>query len=88
MKSSAGSFDALSERDRLTFECAKLDAKTFDKKKTGSYREIDRYTPPKKQTEMLGAIMMGTKGSESAERRCFLQGCHGRIFFVNSKDEI
>ncbi|MDD4125014.1 MAG: V-type ATP synthase subunit A [Eubacteriales bacterium] len=49
-------FDALSEKDRLTFECARIVREDFLQQ--DSYREIDRYTPPKKQTEMLGAILM------------------------------
>ncbi len=49
-------FDALSEKDRLTIECARMIREDFLQQ--DSYREVDRYTPPKKQTDMIGAILL------------------------------
>ncbi len=49
-------FDALSEKDRLTIEAARMIREDFLQQ--DSYREVDRYTPPKKQTDMLGAILL------------------------------
>ncbi|MBP5755908.1 MAG: V-type ATP synthase subunit A [Clostridia bacterium] len=56
-------FDALSEKDRLTFECARMIREDFLQQ--DSFREVDRFTPPKKQTEMIGAIL---KWYESGQR--------------------
>ena len=57
-------FDALSEKDRLTFECARVIREDFLQQ--DSFREVDRFTPPKKQTEMVGAILKWYEGGEHA----------------------
>lgn len=48
-------FDSLGERDRLTLECARILREDFLQQ--NAYREIDRFTPPEKQAQMLGAIL-------------------------------
>jgi V/A-type H+-transporting ATPase subunit A len=48
-------FDALGEKDRLAMECARMIREDFLQQ--DSYREVDRYTPPAKQTQMLEAIL-------------------------------
>ena len=48
-------FDALSEKDRLTLDCARLIREDFLQQ--DSYREVDTYTPPKKQAQMIAAIL-------------------------------
>ena len=57
-------FDALSEKDRLTFECARMIREDFLQQ--DSFREVDRFTPPKKQTEMIGAILKWYAGGQQA----------------------
>ncbi|MBO4501977.1 MAG: V-type ATP synthase subunit A [Clostridia bacterium] len=57
-------FDALSEKDRLTFECARIIREDFLQQ--DSFREVDRFTPPKKQTEMIGAILRWYEGGQQA----------------------
>jgi V/A-type H+-transporting ATPase subunit A len=48
-------FDALSEKDRLTLDCARLIREDFLQQ--DSFREVDTYTPPKKQAQMIAAIL-------------------------------
>jgi len=57
-------FDALGEKDRLTLECARMLREDFLQQ--DSFREIDRYTDPKKQTEMLSAILTWYEKGEFA----------------------
>ncbi len=57
-------FDALSEKDRLTFECARMIREDFLQQ--DSFREVDRFTPPKKQTEMIGAILKWYESGQQA----------------------
>lgn len=59
-------FDALGEKDRLTLESARMIREDFLQQ--DSYREVDRYTPPKKQTEMLGIILMWYHEGQDALR--------------------
>lgn len=49
-------FDALGEKDRLTLECARVIREDFLQQ--DSFREVDRYTPPKKQAQMLYCILL------------------------------
>ncbi len=48
-------FDSLGERDRLTLECTRMIREDFLQQ--NAFREIDRFTPPEKQAEMLGIIL-------------------------------
>ena len=48
-------FDALSEKDRLTLDCARLIREDFLQQ--NAFREVDTYTPPKKQAQMIAAIL-------------------------------
>lgn len=49
-------FDALGEKDRLTMECARAIREDFLHQ--DSFREIDRYTSPKKQCDMITSILV------------------------------
>ncbi len=48
-------FDAIGEKDRLTLESARLIREDFLQQ--NSFREIDTYTSPKKQADMITAIL-------------------------------
>lgn len=48
-------FDAIGEKDRMTLECSRLIREDFLHQ--NSFREIDRYTSPKKQSQMIRAIL-------------------------------
>ena len=57
-------FDALGENDRLALECARLIREDFLQQ--DSFREIDTYTSPKKQIDMVSAILLWYHGAKSA----------------------
>ena len=57
-------FDALGENDRLVLECARLIREDFLQQ--DSFREIDTYTSPKKQIDMVSAILLWYHGAKSA----------------------
>lgn len=48
-------FDSLGEKDRLTMECTRVIREDFLQQ--DAYREVDRFTPPEKQAQMLGIIL-------------------------------
>ncbi|MGN0660440.1 MAG: V-type ATP synthase subunit A [Oscillospiraceae bacterium] len=54
-------FDALGEKDRLTLECARMIREDFLQQ--DAFREVDTYTPPKKQANMLASILAWYHGS-------------------------
>ena len=60
-------FDALSEKDRLTLECARSIREDFLQQ--DSFREVDRYTSVNKQAEMLSAILAWYHGGLRALER-------------------
>lgn len=48
-------FDSLGEKDRLTLECTRSIREDFLQQ--NAFREVDRFTPPEKQAEMLDIIL-------------------------------
>ena len=48
-------FDSLGEKDRLNLECARSIREDFLQQ--NAFREVDRFTPPEKQAEMLDSIL-------------------------------
>ncbi len=48
-------FDSLGERDRLTLECTRMIREDFLQQ--NAFREVDRFTPPEKQAQMLSVIL-------------------------------
>ncbi|HPE95263.1 MAG TPA: V-type ATP synthase subunit A [Bacillota bacterium] len=57
-------FDALGENDRLTLECARMIREDFLQQ--DSFREVDTYTSPEKQSSMLSIILSWYSGSKNA----------------------
>lgn len=57
-------FDSLGEKDQLTLECTRVIREDFLQQ--DSFREIDRYTPPKKQAQMLSEILFWYHSGMSA----------------------
>ena len=48
-------FDSLGEKDRLTLECTRMIREDFLQQ--NAFREVDRFTPPEKQADMLHIIL-------------------------------
>ena len=48
-------FDSLGEKDRLTLECTRMIREDFLQQ--DAFREVDRFTPPEKQAQMLSIIL-------------------------------
>lgn len=57
-------FDALGEKDRITLECARIIREDFLQQ--NAFREVDRYTSPKKQAQMLSAILSWYRMAQEA----------------------
>jgi len=57
-------FDALGEKDRITLECARIIREDFLQQ--NAFREVDRYTSPKKQAQMLSAILSWYRMAQDA----------------------
>lgn len=54
-------FDALGEKDRITIECARIIREDFLQQ--NAFREVDTYTSPVKQAQMLSAILTWYKSA-------------------------
>ena len=57
-------FDALSEKDRITLECARILREDFLQQ--NAFREVDTYTSPIKQAQMLSAILSWHRMAQEA----------------------
>jgi len=57
-------FDALSEKDRITLECARILREDFLQQ--NAFREVDTYTSPIKQAQMLSAILSWHRTAQEA----------------------